>query len=109
MSVLALFSSTVFAKAADSHTVAVTAENLCSKPISVKIYNNWGSVYSGEYTFNPHDQTHYFFNSNNDEEYYTLSYKNAVCKIDYPMIRDYWHLNVYFDNCDTKPTCKVIG
>ena len=101
---------------APSHAVSVQVVNLCNIPIVTHIDNNWGSQYTGDYNIpaagskdeqgNKNDRIGFIFSSNNDEEFYTISYQGATCKVDYPMIRDYWMLDAFISGCNKTPKCS---
>jgi hypothetical protein len=105
-------------KPAPSHTVSVNVHNTCNMPITFRVDNNYGSQQSGNYTLakagTPNkdgqigDTVGFFFNANNDEEFYTITYRGATCKVDYGMMRDYWFLDAYLGGCGTAPaTCYI--
>lgn len=109
--------SLAIAKPAPAYDVIVEVTNLCNKSITYHIDNNWGTRYMGNHTLsangakddkgNPMNSVNFFFGASNDEEFYTISYQNASCKIDYPMIKHNWSLAVTISNCDTTPKCEV--
>jgi hypothetical protein len=117
LATLALAVTCAQAHPAKSSTVDVRVVNHCDKQIQFHIDNNWGSSYTGDYTLEPagtvdadgraRNNLSFFFNSNNDEEAYTVSFKNAVCTVDYPKIRDHWFLDANIYDCNTSPRCVL--
>jgi hypothetical protein len=112
-----LFVSFAYAKPAPSHAIDIVVINKCATPITFHVDNNWGSMYTGNHNLaadgskddqgNPIDRAGLIFSSNNDEEFYTVSYQSATCKVDYPMIRDKWTIDAIISGCDTTPKCEL--
>jgi hypothetical protein len=105
----ALAAMSAHAKPAPSHSVSVSVTNRCPAQITYHIDNNWGSAYTGNYAIAPGVPQKYIFSSNNDEEYYTISYRGAVCVINYPLIRDRWSLDAVITGCNLPvPKCTLV-
>ncbi len=111
--------SATYATQAPTHFVDVTVLNTCAKPITFSINNNWGSMYTGTYNLNsvgtkdeqgsPANSKSFVFEASNDEEYYTVSYQTASCKVGYNLIRDKWDLTAVITGCDGgTPRCTLI-
>ncbi|MCD6039821.1 MAG: hypothetical protein K0S27_1221 [Gammaproteobacteria bacterium] len=114
-----LIASLVGAHPMPSRSVFVTVTNLCDIPIQFHVDNNWGSIYTGDHLIQaagnvkedqgrntPIDVVNFIFSSNNNEEFYTVSYQGATCTIDYPIIRDYYFLDIFIAGCNRAPTCS---
>ena len=107
--VLLLVSTTLIAatKPAPSHTVSLKVVNHCGSPMTVHVDNNIGSQQTGDYQIATNVSQGFILNSNNDEEYYTFTYRNATCKVDYSLIQDRWFLDAIFSNCDSLTRCDL--
>src|SRR4051794_24195221 len=93
-----MFSSLVCAKPADFHAAWVNVINTCATAVTYNIQSTLGSVYTGSHQLPAYGsknvngavtyEERFMFGSMDDEEFYTVSYNLATCKIDYPMMRD---------------------
>jgi hypothetical protein len=115
----ALLAPSALAGPAPSKSILVTVVNTCASPISVYLYNNWGSMYTGNHSIpqkgaktpegDPDNIRGFIFSSNNDEEYYTISYQNATCKVDYNTIASpRWNISAIISGCDSTPKCSLV-
>jgi len=108
----------VFAHPAPPHAADLRVVNTTNHSVSFQIGNNWGTLYdqpnlsymldaSGtkDANNNPTDASGFPINSNNDEEYYTVTYEGSICRIDYALIRDLWIIKVTLS--DSEPHCRV--
>lgn len=112
VSSLAIFSlsSIAFAvgKPAPIHYLQLFVHNSCNQPIDVAVDDNKGTVYKGNYHFESNKGGQFNLRSSDDEEYYTFTYKNAVCVVNYKIISqpDY-SMYATFSDCNSTPHCKI--